>query len=444
MQISSKHIAAKITIFTIITVLLLSLLTFAAVPAHVSQGTTMKDFKKQQEIDMVFIGSSHVIYGVNPDIVDERLGVKSFNLGSGAQSMTATYYLLKEVFEKHSPEFVFIDVYWNRLVDRDSMGTIIPFITMPFSVNKLDYLINGFESNYYLSAVFPGVLYPRMLMPSNLMTNLKAKFSYDYRNNIYIVPKTGANEGLTYISKGHHTRYSSITPGNVGKPSLYVYDEPQLKFDEESIEHFGKIVELCRKNGAQPVAFVTPVTLAALMEATDDYAAYTTQIEEIVSRSGVEYFDFNLSQPDFFETLDWYYADHTHLCNIGAEAFTSAFAEFIADYIDGSLVRSSYLFDSFDELLAANPRILCTWMEKDVHGKELRAFSHTGTGVEPEYRFLVRQTDEHDFVILQDYGAGDCVEIPALSNNRYVFRVEARVNGSLADFEQYYELTLLL
>ena len=58
---------------------------------------------------VLFMGTSHVHYGVNPMQIYEETGITSFNVSASMLDMGAAYYLLQEALSIHLPETVMLD-----------------------------------------------------------------------------------------------------------------------------------------------------------------------------------------------------------------------------------------------------------------------------------------------------------------------------------------------
>lgn len=116
-------------------------------------------FSADQEFDVLFLGSSHVINGVSPLDLFRGYGIASYNLSMHGNYVGSGYYLLKEVLERMKregrrlPQMAVLDVYgdtegignlhnaWDsfplsrtkwemakRLVgDQERMGMMVPF-----------------------------------------------------------------------------------------------------------------------------------------------------------------------------------------------------------------------------------------------------------------------------------------------------------------------------
>ena len=69
------------------------------------------DKAKENQIDVLFMGSSHVINGINPVTLYDEYGYTSYNMGGHGSVMQATYWELIEALDYCSPKWVFVDAY---------------------------------------------------------------------------------------------------------------------------------------------------------------------------------------------------------------------------------------------------------------------------------------------------------------------------------------------
>lgn len=66
---------------------------------------------KEDKIDVLFMGSSHVINAVNPAVLYRDYGYTSYNMGGHGSVMQATYWELIEALDYCTPEYVVVDAY---------------------------------------------------------------------------------------------------------------------------------------------------------------------------------------------------------------------------------------------------------------------------------------------------------------------------------------------
>lgn len=94
----------------------------------------VKDLRTYSDIDVLFLGSSHAYRGFDPRIFI-RDGIKSFNLGSSAQTPIQTEILLKKYLDSLNPKLVVFEVY-PRTLSSDGVESALDLI----GNDKIDYL----------------------------------------------------------------------------------------------------------------------------------------------------------------------------------------------------------------------------------------------------------------------------------------------------------------
>ena len=76
--------------------------------------TRIRDLATCSDVDVLFLGSSHAYRGFDPRIF-MKYGIKSFNLGSSAQTPIQTEILLKRYLNSLKPKLVVYEVYPSTL-----------------------------------------------------------------------------------------------------------------------------------------------------------------------------------------------------------------------------------------------------------------------------------------------------------------------------------------
>ena len=63
-----------------------------------------------ENIDCLYLGSSHVFSAVNTGILDSNNGKNNFNLATGSQSLIESYWLLKEASRNNSLSHGYVEM----------------------------------------------------------------------------------------------------------------------------------------------------------------------------------------------------------------------------------------------------------------------------------------------------------------------------------------------
>ena len=69
------------------------------------------DKAQEDQIDVLFMGSSHVINACNPAVLYNEYGITSYNMGGHGSVMQATYWELIEALNYCTPKYVVVDTF---------------------------------------------------------------------------------------------------------------------------------------------------------------------------------------------------------------------------------------------------------------------------------------------------------------------------------------------
>jgi len=344
--------------------LMLDAIGFALSPSKAYTRLMIHDMYTEKSIDVVFIGPSRTYRGINPRIVDSTVGIDSFNMGSADQGMDDTYYLLKEMYKYHTPKIVFINVGQNGFfTDSSNRQTEILFDYLRISPNKFSYLLNAFKPEDYLRGIFQVIRYRdlnEVLSPRTVSNNLITKLSSEY---LSYSPSLLRYETEWYVGRGFVYSTRSL-PKRI---SINVYSSGRVwdvaRVDEENVAFLEKSIRLCKEHCSTPVLLDLPTSITHVSR-WENYAVYDNFVQELASKNGVEYFDLTRIKNSVFERKNEYYRDYQHLNGKGAIEFSNVFANFLIEYMDGTLNIDDYLYSSFEEMMDDFKRCYELWDEK--------------------------------------------------------------------------------
>ncbi len=435
MHNSKLKILVRAVAFCLLVAVLLSVCNYAMYDDRTYTRLMMHELYEEEDIDLVFISGSITYKGFVPEIWDEVLDMRTFNLGSSSQTPDASYYLLKEVFRHHSPKYVvfatsyisFLDLYTYTNPQRH----YILFDYMKPSVNKLSYWLDVFSEHTSLTALLP-FMRDKTISPERITKTLeilKAKSTEEYRNYGNAVYTENDEE---YRERGYVYRYEAKEPGNVGRLEPVWFSQDNVS--QEAVAYFGKMVDLCRENGAELIMVPTPMPYGS-MAMQEDYQQVVDFYQSLADANDVALFDFTLVRPQLFYPFDQYFYDHVHLNGPGSEDFSRVSAGVLKGYLEGwEIDREAFFYDDFAQLMEASPYVFNTWME--LAGDAYYAYSTCGIGVTPEYRFLA-STADGDWQCIQEYSPENVLNLAQIPEETAQLRVEARAQGSNDEYQQF-------
>lgn len=315
-----KVFLIKLVAFMALCIGVISILNFLLVDdIHSYTRIMMSEMYAQENIDIVFIGSSRVYWTFDTETADEILDMNTFNAGSSSQMLDGSYYLLKEIIKTNAPQTVLLEV---SLSDADysserEVATHLIADYMRWSKDRFEYFNEAMDGKGILSYVFP--IYSSHSRISldipTFLTILKQKLTdgYDYGNYRYVTYKNAE-----YRGKGFVYSFSEYQDGGEVK----VYKENEIVGDM-SRDYLDRIVSLCRENAIELILFTAPYA-PPYFERIVNYDLYDSYFQKYAEQNGLIYMDFNYLNNDTFKSTD-FFKDSRHINGIGAEEFTRIF-----------------------------------------------------------------------------------------------------------------------
>lgn len=109
--------------------------------------------------DVIFLGTSHVINGINPMEMYKEYGVASYNLANHACPMALTYWVFKNSLEVNTPKLVVVDLYslnWEYKLDENIDYAHDALDAFPLTLTKWKCAWDLFDSlDNRMQMVFP-------------------------------------------------------------------------------------------------------------------------------------------------------------------------------------------------------------------------------------------------------------------------------------------------
>lgn len=337
--------------FAVLTAAMLALCNFLLTDNIHSYSRVMLQelYSQDGSIDTLFVGSSHCYRSVDPDKINEQLGLHSFNAGTSQQLPDGAYYLLREAASRNELKTVYVEMFYTTYNnERSSQVPLACYLITdyldPLSPNRYQYLweMGG-------PAAFVDLLLPArhaIADPGEIPGLLKAKLTDGYQPGNY--------RYVTYPEEGEEYR---------GNGFVYTFGIPYYGFDsilpvndEQPISDFGweylrRIADFCEGNGIRLILFTSPLP-SAYAANTENYQAYVDALREFCDQRGSQYWDFTLYRQAFVGFED--YADAHHLNGQGAEKFTEVLCGVMAADAAGENTQDLF-FDTLEEKLACAP-----------------------------------------------------------------------------------------
>lgn len=252
------------------------------------------EVKKTANIDLLFLGSSHAYRGFDTRIFSHH-GLKTFNLGSSAQTPIQSDLLLNRYLDKLNPKTVVYEVYPETFM-ADGVESSLDVIAN----DKNDFQSLKMTAEIRNIITFNTFIYACIRDVLNL-------------NESYIEPIVKGSD--TYVSGGFvEKKMRYFKPAPLAKKNI--------RINKNQLRHFSKIVEKLKRKKINLVLVYAPIPRSS-------YERYSNnaQFDSIMQTFG-NYYNFNkLLSLD--ETFHFY--DSNHLNQNGVATFNKNLIEFLLD-----------------------------------------------------------------------------------------------------------------
>ena len=267
----------------------------------------------QNSVDILFLGSSHSGDSVSPPIVNENLGLVSFNNSVNGLRIEYVPYRLEQALRTQSPKLVVLDTYlfesyWNEeeKVARWAMDAL------PLSLSKIR-TIEAFIQEDKLSYYIPFLKYH-----SRYRELTQEDFDFWLNPSAYADYGVGAHE---------------VRDGWMN--DLDDYFEQDLSLEEETLPltdaqkaSMDRVVEIIKRHGTQLLLITVPYKEQMGMTSVENHRANNTLRLWYEGDPSVQFLDLN----EYWGEMEFSYHDlrnEGHVNPAGREKTTA----FLADYI---------------------------------------------------------------------------------------------------------------
>jgi len=281
---------------------------------------------ERDSLDLVFVGSSHSYCTFDPVMIDEALGVSSYQMGMPLQHPDATYFTLREIFMSQSPRTVVMEVYWDMMKnDFEGKQADALFMVMKNEELEREYVRDVYPINAKIKRFIPFVRYQKDFFAYH------DKRLTDFTEGALGVTKArDIQEGTErYAERGFMFCDYVITEDKMGAGNQFNgFDGSKWVFSREQRRYMQKIVEFCRERGVV-LLFITAPVANASMEKIANYEEVHRRIKEFADENGVPYMDLNMvnSKLGFLENGD--FRDDAHLNYGGVQKSADIFIPWI-------------------------------------------------------------------------------------------------------------------
>ncbi|MDC7996794.1 hypothetical protein [Gilvibacter sediminis] len=275
------------------------------------------------EVDVLFIGSSHVFTSTIPSVIDKHTKSRSFNFGSDGLRLELSSVILEEALKSCAPKLVAVEIF------RGSLADIETDVSKGFQLRAFDFASNTSWLKFrrcwdiYNLNELSGVYSP-------FLRNHKDWYKQDY---IDLDRRLEIDPYLNFFDRGYMGAYKTLNDSLSEVYKDFKIITPVVKKAENFIKpkHIAELellVELSKKHDFELLLYTVP----DLRYPWVNYQMYEELIA-LANKYDVRY----INQNQFYEQLDLKrsdFKDASHLNFYGALKSSNHLGQYINEYYD--------------------------------------------------------------------------------------------------------------
>ena len=257
-----------------------------------------------QKYDDIFVGTSHGLSAINPEIVDQVTGRKSTNICMPDEHILDSYFLVKEACRFHKPKRIIYELdpsYWSTR-QNDGANSVYIYKEFPLSKVKMEYFNQKIKNMDARVTLAPWFYYRNKI--SQFVDTLRMKLSEPYKNYDVEPLNSGVQQ---YTKEGY--MYQEANP-NADKGSSNIILWNQDKILEVEKKYFLKLVNFCKEKKIGLVVITTPVPQETLELYSQTFEKAHEYYKKIMEKYRIPFYDFNFIKLNGFNRSIRGYLDY--------------------------------------------------------------------------------------------------------------------------------------
>lgn len=284
-------------------------------------------FEQDADFDILFLGTSHMGYGVYPMELWNDYGIVSYNLGGHGNPLAITYWTLENALEYTSPRLVVVDCYLlSNMVKTNSQFESVHYSldAFPNSKIKINAVFDLLDDKYADQTFWTDE-------SENPRTPMELLWHYSiYHNRWNDLGQNDFESPQTHEKGAEHV--IAIVPS---QKSEAISTETRMEEDTVSVEYLRKIIEDCQSRGIDVLLTYLPFAMDEL------HQNEANSVYDIAEYYEIDY--INLFNTDFIN-YETDYCDTNHLNPSGARKLTDYLGQYITEHYDIPDQKSNELY----------------------------------------------------------------------------------------------------
>lgn len=262
--------------------------------------------------DVILAGSSHMQYAIHPVQLFGEQGIAACNTSTAAQSIPTSYYVIREMIDRHDPELVVLDLFCLFLPDAylNTARVHQAIDNFPLSRNKVEAI-------------------------NDLVPELKDEFYIDYllyHDRWKLLTKED------YTGRENFNEKYQLLDGTMPFPEPFapVPVEDTAPIPEVTLTYLKKIVDLCKETDTQLLLTVVPYR--ADIDNNNTSAIYQQQLYNTLAQYAQQWDVDFLNTLHILDELDFDFntdmIEYSHANISGSPKISAYYGQYLRDHYD--------------------------------------------------------------------------------------------------------------
>lgn len=284
--------------------------------------------EEPHQIDVAILGSSHVMYGIDPSVIWDRTGIAAYDLTTQQQPLYAGQILLEHTLKTQEPKLVVLDVIMamnmgKLLDDAETAANMTHLVLdpMPLSPGKIRSILQTEEITAKNEMVFP-IIFNHSRLQQGLLR---------YRDWHY-----------PFARHPHMLKGYKFTTANLPYEKPSVITEGTLALPEQTEKSLRNFIEFCLEKHLPLLLIKTP------MVGDDEFFLQLNRIEEIAKEYDLPFLNLNLYYDEMSLDFETDFADKGHMNADGARKVSAFLADYLSEHYDLTDHRNDPSYESWN------------------------------------------------------------------------------------------------
>lgn len=312
------------------------------------------DYYSMEHVDNLFVGTSHTANGINSVRLSELTGKECFNIGSSAQPLLCSYYIIREAVERGNVDRIFFEIsidslFWDK--EKESFTCMVS--DYMDSLQRYKLITDSLDYSMYMNA------FSKVRRNADTIRNvdeikkiIKSKNEEQYKS--FNGNKVNMGRGQ-WKSKRDYPLYAYGDGVTINLASDDLKFRSLEKIKEYNLTTYSDILNSCKNSNTQLIVYIMPVEKCYLNyfeNSEDGYGKIIEQLRSEAAEENVTFVDFNTVKEEYlkFEVAD--FKDMEHLTSKGSKRL----ADFLAEYITNP--SGDYFYNDWHERYSSEDEVL--------------------------------------------------------------------------------------